>query len=151
MSIYYGVYPANEHPDKDQMEDLFNYAVDPERITEVVKRNFCLVKSYDGDWMMTGSVDLARQQFPAFYESLSQIEKELFQLRAFNTGVAYLRAILENFEKVTGVSFRTQNDALYDLSCDVIRKIPSVMDIIHPSVLDLIDRPNEPQIGDKSP
>ena len=125
--IYSDVYPKCKDPSKFQMEECLN-SVDSEFVTPEVVSQFGLAEdSENGKWRITVSLEKARKHFPNFYDGLSQVCRDYFQLMFFNSGVSYLRVILNHIKSGGAIDVAAEIELLDKLQSDVFAKSSSTI------------------------
>lgn len=123
--IYSQLYPTCKDPSKSMMEECFN-SVDSKFITPEVISQFGLTEE-NGRWRIAVALDKARKHFPSFYDGLSQVCRDYFQLMFFNSGVSYLRAILNHINGGGAIDVANEIEMLDKLQSDVIAKSSSTI------------------------
>lgn len=127
MSIYSDVFPTSDSPNKFQMEALFD-RIRPESVTDAAVRDFKLIKEY-GKWRINTPLNTARRFFRDFYAKLDKTDKLLFQIPYLNSGIQYVRSIMENMAEA-GVK------EIYDLLPRLSPIHTAVFDAIMPVIED---------------
>lgn len=118
MSIMCGVFPENPYPTKYQMEELFSKAIMRSKLTPEVRATFGLTE-VDGDIRIGVSLDKARKHFPAFYNSLSDCDRAMFQIRFLNGAAEYIEQVLANIQEGTKIDTQPFIERIQQLRVDV--------------------------------